>query len=399
MRSNRFLRATLVAAAALACVATAAHAQWAQEGFAAAKTYANTAESVLNRDNAGLLQMRWQKQVGQFYASAASHAGGRLFLCSNLHGAMAQSPDDGKTLWSQLEAGVGNCGTPALAGDQALLVSSGFSPHRNMLSAVDQATGAVNWVVDLPAGGDYLTLGFGPALHNGRVYVTSGRRAVMAVGAANGELLWQASTGGEGVLNNDPSVGGGRVFVSTWHECCAAVPRQLFAFDAASGQALWASDVDTSNMQYPALVTGQAVVVGSDSGDVRAFDPADGRPLWTRRLKGYVSAPLAAQGPRVYVASGNRDVQALDAATGQPLWTRSLRGSHQLSSNLAWANGVLYFTSQDDRGDKRLMALNARTGKTVATVALTLRGAFSKLTVIDGRILLSSDGQITMLSL
>jgi outer membrane protein assembly factor BamB len=92
-------------------------------------------------------------------------------------------------------------------------------------------------------------------------------------------------------------------------------------------------------------------------------------------------------------------VQALDAATGEPRWTRTLRGSHQVSSNLAWANGLLYFVTQDAHGDKRLRVLKARTGKTVAEVALSLRGAYSKLTVLDGRVLLSTDGELTMLSL
>lgn len=400
MRSNRFLNATLVATATLAAAFTApAQAQWHQDGFSAGKTFANTDESVLGRHNAASLQTRWQAQVGQFYASAASHASGRLFLCSNLYGVLAQSPDSGALLWTQFAGGVGNCGTPVLADDQAYLVSSAFGPYRNVVSAIDQANGAVRWTTDLPAGADHLGLGLGPALHNGRLFVTSARRSVVAIDAANGQQLWQASTGGESVLNNDPSVDGGRVFVSTWHDCCAAAPRQLFAFDAQNGRALWASDVDASNMQYPALAMNHAVIVGSDSGDVRAFDPDTGQRLWARQLKGYVSAPLAGHGPRVYVVSGNRTVQALDAKTGEPLWERSLGGSHQVASNLAWANGVLYFTTQDANGHQRLMAVKAGTGKSVATLSLSLRGAFSKLTVADGHVLLSTDGQLTLLSL
>jgi outer membrane protein assembly factor BamB len=402
MRSNRFFPATLVAAATalVAALATPAHAQWHQEGFDAGKTFANSQESVLDRHNAALLQTRWQAQVGQFYASAASHAGERLFLCSNLYGVLAQSPDSGALLWTQFAGGVGNCGTPVLAGDQAYLVSSAFGPYRNVVSAIDQANGAVRWTSELPAGADNLGLGFGPALHNGRLFVTSARRAVVAVDAHDGRLLWEASTGGEAVLNNDPSVGGGRVFVSTWHDCCATAARQLFAFDAQTGRPLWASDVGPSNVQYPALVmNNHAVVVGSDSGEVHAFDPDSGRRLWTRQLAGYVSAPLAGHGKRVYAVSGNRDIQALDTATGEPLWQRSLRGSHQVASNLAWANGVLYFTTQDANGHQRLMALDANTGKSVATLNLSLRGAFSKLTVADGRVLLSTDGQLTLLSL
>lgn len=398
MRSHRLLRATLVVAATAS--AALAQAQWAQDGFSAAKTFANPSEQVLDRHNAGLLQIRWQEQVGQFYASAATHAGGRLFLCSNLYGALAQSPRNGEMLWSQIGAGVGNCGTPALAGDRAYLGSSSFGPpYRNVLSAVDQVTGTPHWTADLPAGPSYLSLGFGPALHNGRLFISTTRQAVLAVDAADGRLLWEASTGGGAVLNNDPSVGHGRVFVSSWHDCCEAAARQLFAFDAQSGQALWASDADDSNMQYPALVLDKVVLTGSDSGRVHAFAVATGQRLWSRQLSGYVSAPLAGHAHRVYVASGNRDLQALDVATGEVAWTRTLPGSHQVASNLAWANGVLYFTSQDFNGHQRLVGLNAGSGKPVAGVTLSLRGAFSKLSVVDGRVFLSTDGQLTMLSL
>lgn len=401
MRFRCTAAATLTLASLLA---PAAHAQWRQDGHDAAKRFANTSETRLTRANVAQLAPRWQQQVGQFYASPATASGARLILCSNLHGALAQSPEGGQLLWEQAGAGVGNCGTPALdeggGRAQALLVSSRFgTPYRNMLSAVDQATGALRWSVDLPAGTDYLGLGYGPALHDGRVYATTHRRAVLALDAADGHLRWQASTGGEGVLNNDPAVGQGRVFVSTWLECCGNGPRQLFAFNAKSGKLAWQRDVDASNMQYPALVLGHSVVVGSDSGRVSAFDAKTGAPKWTRQLQGYVSSPLAGEGQHVYAASGNRDLQALDLATGTPRWTRTLGGSHQVSSNLAWANGLLYFTTQDFQGNQRLMVLDARNGKPAATIGLSLRGAWSKLTVADGQVLLSTDGQVTLLGL
>ncbi|WP_374567534.1 PQQ-binding-like beta-propeller repeat protein [Ideonella sp.] len=392
------LRVTVLALAA--CAAATAQAQWNQDGYDAAKSYANTAESTLTRQNAAQLSQQWQTMIGQFYASSATQAGGRLFVCSNLHGVSAQAPDTGSMLWSQPNAGVGDCGNPALAGTTAYLVSSSFNtPYRNVLSAVDQPSGNVLWTADLPAGSAYLNLGFGPAVQGNRLYVNTGRSAVLAVDTADGHVVWQASTGGGVVLNNDVAVANGRVFTSTWHECCESAARQLFAFDAATGAQLWASDVDGSNMQYPALALGKRVFVGSDSGAVRAFAADSGKLLWSQPLNGYISAPLVGQGKRVFAVSGNREIQALDAQTGVKQWLRTPSGTHQVASNLAWANGALYMTTQDFSGAKQLLVLNAGNGHVVAKVPLSIRGSFTKLTVIDGRVYLSSEGQLTALGL
>lgn len=395
---RRALRATAVALAV--CAATAAQAQWNQDGYDASKSFANTAEATLTRQNAGQLTQKWQTMIGQFYASSATQAGGRLFICSNLYGVSAQSPDSGDMLWSQPEAGVGDCGNPALAGTAAYLVSSSFNtPYRNVLTAVDQASGNVLWSSDLPAGSAYLNLGFGPALHGNRLYVNTGRSAVMAVDTADGHVVWEASTGGDAVMNNDVAVANGRVFTTTWHSCCENNLRQVFAFDAATGATLWASDVDASNMQYPALALGTRVIVGSDSGAVHAYAAGSGKLLWSQPLTGYVSAPLVGKGKVVYAVSGNRQVQAMDVRTGELLWTRALAGTHQVASNMAWANGALYMTTQDFNTAKQLLVLNARSGKPVAQVPLSIRGSFTKLTVIDGQVYLSSEGQLTALGL
>ena len=93
--------ATLCAAA----LCGAAQAQWTQDGGQAAKTFANTDETLLSRSNAQELAPRWQMMIGQFYASSATQADGRLFTCSNLYGATAQAPDSGEFLWSRSNTG------------------------------------------------------------------------------------------------------------------------------------------------------------------------------------------------------------------------------------------------------------------------------------------------------
>ena len=96
--------ALLTLAAALT-VAAPAQAQWAQEGGSAAKRYANPEETTLARSNVASLSLQWQRQIGQFYASAVTQTGPHLLVCSNLHWASSLQPGTGHTEWDRLAAG------------------------------------------------------------------------------------------------------------------------------------------------------------------------------------------------------------------------------------------------------------------------------------------------------
>lgn len=173
---------------------------------------------MLSRHNVQQLAPRWQMMIGQFYASSATEADGRLFTCSNLYGSSALAPTTGEFLWSRSNAAGGDCDNPALSQGVAYLASSSYTPsRRNLLSAVDQATGQAQWTAELPADPDHFGVVFGPAVDGGRVFLSTGRDAIVAVDAGNGSVLWQASTGGGVVLNNDVAVADGRVFATTWH--------------------------------------------------------------------------------------------------------------------------------------------------------------------------------------
>lgn len=391
----------LVAPAALALAlafGAPAQAQWAQEGGGAAKRYANPGEATLSSDNVAGLALLWQRQIGQFYASAVTQAGPHLLVCSNLHRVSALQPATGHTEWDQL-AGVADCGTPASTGGRTYLVSSTLAPQfRNVVSALDTASGAVLWEVNLAAGSENMGLNAGPVVDGGRVYVSSNRGQIVALDAADGHTLWQAGTGGNGVMNNDPSVDGGRVFVTTWNECCGNAPRQLHAYDAASGAELWAREVEVSNMQHPALVLGKNVVVGNDAGSVKAYDAASGKLRWSRAMGPLLDGPLAGQGAAVYLRAGT-SVTALDAKTGATLWSRTLPKGYGGISNLAWANGLVYLVGQDAGLSHALIVLNARNGKPAATRPLTGVGSYARLSVADGRVYLNSNGLLSALGL
>ncbi|HSI48641.1 MAG TPA: PQQ-binding-like beta-propeller repeat protein [Ideonella sp.] len=392
----RFLSLALLAAAACAA-ATPAFAKWPQEGYSAAKSQANTDEATLTARNVAGLQLKWQRQLGQFYASAVTQAGPQLLACSNLYDVSALQLAGGASKWDQL-AGVGNCGTPATAGGQTFLVSSALSPnYRNVVSALDTASGHVLWETDLMASSADMGLNADAALSQGRLYVSSNRGQVVALDTATGQQAWRATTGGNGVMNNDPAVAGGRVFVSTWLECCGNGPRKLHAYDAETGVELWATEVAASNMQRPAQPLGDKVVVTTDSGLVNAYDAATGALSWSRTV-GFVGTAMALHGQAVYVPVGT-SVLALDAATGNTLWTRPLPSGQGAISNLVWANGLVYLLAQNASSETAVVALKAGNGKLVASVPVSISGSYARLSLSGGMVYISANGTLSALGL
>ncbi len=383
-----------LAALAAVVLPALAQAQWLQGGYDAAKSGANTGETTLTRQNVPQLSLTWLATLGQFYVGPTTQIGGRVFACSNLHGLSALSPITGLALWDQPTAGVSLCGTPTLKDATAYVTSYTLAPsYRNVLTAVNQADGSVLWSTDGPAGSQYLGYSPQPAVVGNRLFLSTNRSGVFALDTANGAVVWENSTGAS-VLNNDASVAGGRVFVSTWESCCGTSNRRVYAYDAATGLKLWDSETDASNSQYPALALGKRVFAGSDSGKVFAYRAADGQLLWQRQLSGYISAPLTARTDSLFVASANSTIQALDVKNGLSRWTRVLgSATGGLVSNMVWANGMLFMTTYSSfTGEHRLLVLNAANGNILKTPATTsMFGSHSNLTVVEGRVHVSTD--------
>lgn len=93
----------------------------------------------------------------------------------------------------------------------------------------------------------------------------------------------------------------------------AVVDRALVAFGARSGQVLWRADVPMGNHAGQVLTDGHAVLVPmfdpAQGAVLTAFDPADGRARWTRRLPSGTNYLAAADGR--LLALTDRDLVAL----------------------------------------------------------------------------------------
>lgn len=253
---------------------------------------------------------------------------------------------------------------PIIAGGRIYTMDAGAQ-----VTAVDLATGRTVWDADLvpktlPDGTrprrlmpeiyigngpiDTITFGGGIAFADGKIYVTSGYRFVAAVDAATGQLLWRTYV--DTPIHAAPTVAAGRVFaVSTDDE--------LVSFDATTGEEGWSHQglVEPARILQASspAVSGDTIVASFASGEVTALRAANGNELWPANLsrvsrttalaeiRDIPGRPVIYRGD-VYAASHSGVFAAIDFRTGQVRWELPV-----ISTSTPWAVGdVVYVVSK-----------------------------------------------------
>lgn len=144
----------------------------------------------------------------------------------------------------------------------------------------------------------------------------------------------------------------GRIFLGTMFGAL----RNLFAFDPATGERLWATGALGPVASSPLLTTTRAdgaLVVGGFDGFVRAFDQARGRQLWrfATRDHVYASAAQLSDGTLV-VPSTDGTIYALDPERGTRVWAFDTLAPIRASPAIDGDDRIYVGT-----GDGRLLAL------------------------------------------
>jgi outer membrane protein assembly factor BamB len=123
-------------------------------------------------------------------------------------------------------------------------------------------------------------------------------------------INWQQSVGaaGPGIA---PAVTSSSVYA-------AAKDGTLTRLDLATGRPIWRISAGRALSAGPGA-SDAIVVVGTDKGDVLAFD-ADGKALWTVRIASEVIAPPRVSDKVGLVFSGDGKIYGLNTADGKTLW-------------------------------------------------------------------------------
>ena len=124
------------------------------------------------------------------------------------------------------------------------------------------------------------------------------------------------------------------------------------------------------------------VVVNNFDKNIRAFDRATGKLVWTHKVGGPSGGSATIADSTVYIGSWDRNFYALDAhtgalrlllslarcgliacgAAGSVKWTFAAAG--EIESHPAYADGIVYMTAEESHA---LFAINATTGSQAAT--------------------------------
>jgi outer membrane protein assembly factor BamB len=129
----------------------------------------------------------------------------------------------------------------------------------------------------------------------------------------------------------------------------------ISAFNAANGNRLWTNRTNTTltasnTMHSSPAVAGNVVYVGNENGNVYALNTTTGAIIWNSNIGASVQSSPAVVGGVVYVGcktTGNEgQMFALRTTDGGVDWSSTATGNEILSSP-AVANNVVYFGSND----------------------------------------------------
>ena len=201
--------------------------------------------------------------------------------------------------------------------------------------------------------------------------------------------LWTVP-GDWSLIEFPPVLDGGRLFLGTNHGLVLSV-------QAATGRLLWKRQFAGCVAASPAVGNGVVYLGFMDPPPCRgtapsflaALDARTGRTLWCFRA-GVVETPPLLAGGRVYFGSWDHRVYAVDARTGRLAW--SFATGDRVKGGVAFADGAIFAGSYDGR----LYALDARTGKLRWTAGNGgLGGLYATPSVAHGRVFVgSTDGHV-----
>lgn len=227
----------------------------------------------------------------QFAAGSTVHsADWPQFLGAQRNGTATESglidsfgPEGPQVAW-RVRGGVGMSAV-AVAGRYA--VTTWNDGDHQWLVALDARTGETVWRT--PIAPDYTNaMGDGPratpAIADGTVFVYSGEGRLCAADLKTGQLRWQTEpTQQSGVdpaeygMASSPLLIGGRVIVHV-----GGTGSAICAFDANSGQRLWATGSGAAGYSSPTVLTlaDQPQIVSLTGSGLTGVEPATGKQLW-----------------------------------------------------------------------------------------------------------------------
>ena len=293
---------------------------------------------------------------GTAFVAGAAVGDNRLFALHSANGsvrwsrALGPGAPEGLSAPARVTGGGARYPVPADWSSQNVFVAD----YAGTLHALDAGTGTADWTA---------ATGFGsyvgdPLPGNRTVYATAydpvtGTTHLQAYDARDGSRQWSTELG-EGVGIASPAGTPDRLVV--------AVGETAYGVDPASGSVEWTADLGTSAFAAPAIVpTADVAAVSTEDGTVTALALGTGEQQWQADVGENATAPILA-GNSVVV--GGTGLHAFDPTGGSSTWTAEI-GS--VTAAPIVADGQVHAVT----GDRTLHTVNATTGESVDSVALS----------------------------
>jgi outer membrane protein assembly factor BamB len=320
--------------------------------------------------------------------------GGRIFVY-DAEGKVASLSPGGGAGWSASVAPEGiNRRAPGggiAASGNAIYAATGFGE----LVALDASSGNKLWTFKLGA-----PARSAPTAAAGKVFVVSASNVVYAVNAADGTEAWHKAGIPEaaGILSSaSPAVTGDTVVVPY-------SSGEVIAFNIANGEMKWSdavtrstrtlavsglSDVAASPVIYDGVVYATGV-----AGRTIAVRLATGERIWDANV-GSASTP-AVSGNALFLVDLQDNMVAFDRGSGKAFWRTALPVVRKKKFFSVWtgptlAGSILWAVSND----KRLVGVEPATGKIVVDRELPSPAYVKPIAAGGQLLLLSADGTLT----
>ncbi len=287
--------------------------------------------------------MFWRRGNASLRWSGGPGVGGDLLVAGSLDGHVhALGAADGSERWN-VQLGAEIIARPAIA-DGIVVVRT----NAGRLVGLDANDGSRRWVFEQAVPALSLRGNSSPLILNGVVYSGFDNGRVVAVRLDDGAELWvQTLAPGEGRteverlsdVDGDIATDGSALYAAGYRG-------QLIAFTPDAGRPLWQREFSA----YAGVAVGGEVVVAVDAdGNVWAFDRGTGANLWKQdglRFR-WLSAP-AIQGDHVVVGDGQGYVHWLSLAEGKFV-ARERLGRDPIEAPPLVVGDLVYFEDVDGR--------------------------------------------------
>lgn len=226
------------------------------------------------------------------------------------------------------------------------------------------------WSANIGGSGSDLTDLAQPVVGDGRVYAVAPNGIVSAFDVKNGAAIWSSEIE---AITDDPLPGiGGGIALSPEGLLVHAGGRVLAMLDAATGEMLWAVEVELPFRGGPTIIGSDRAVVTDLDGNMKALSLVAGELLWTHLGIAANTVVFGAPAPAVAndeiaLAGAGGEVSYFEAANGELLWTDSvaslqprtpIQNLGDVRANPVHDGGLIFVISQSGR----LVAFSARNG-------------------------------------